>query len=255
MADGVLQELHPERDRYRPHTADLKEVKVPREPAGSGWLVPAAGAGLFLLGLIRGRGSGPLLSAVGTAAICHELAQRGWPRRRRRTFRGDFGRRKVPSHDSIKVRGAVTVNRDREIVYRFWRHLANLPRFMTHVKSVTEISQTRSRWVTAVPLSPGWTEVRLEWNADIINEKEGELIGWRSVGRSDIDHAGSVRFTSVPGRTATDVTVVLQYHMPGGALGSLIGHLLGPDAGDTLRRDLLEFKRIMEEGDLKRGDG
>lgn len=255
MADGAVHEIHPERERYRPHTEDLKEVKMPREPAEGGWLVPAAGAGLALIGLLRGRRSGALLAAAGTAAICRELARRGWPARRSRALRGDFGRRKVATQDAIKVHGNVTVNRERETVYRFWRQLENLPRIMSHVQSVTEVSPTRSHWIMVVPLGPGWTEVRLEWNADIINEKEGELIGWRSIAGSDIDHAGSVQFTEVADPPGTDVAVTLQYRVPGGLLGALVGHLLGPDPEETLRQDLLRFKRIMEEGDLKRGDG
>lgn len=251
MAEDALHTIHPERERYRPHTADLKEVRIPREPVRGSWLVPAAGAGLALLGLVRGRRSGALLTAAGTVAICHGLAQRGWPARGSQALRGDFGRRKVPSQDSIKVESTVMVQRDRDTVYRFWRRLENLPRIMSHVKTVTEVSPTRSHWVMVVPISPGWTEVRLEWNADIINEKEGELIGWRSIDQSDVDHAGSVRFRDIADPPGTEVRVLLQYRVPGGVLGALIGHLLGPDPEETLHQDLLRFKRIMEEGDLK----
>ena len=39
-------------------------------------------------------------------------------------------------------------------VYRFWRRLENLPRFMTHLDRVTETSDGKSHWVAAGP--PGW---------------------------------------------------------------------------------------------------
>lgn len=94
----------------------------------------------------------------------------------------------------------------------------------------------------------------MQWDAEIINEKEGELIGWRSVPGGDLDHAGSVRFLPLPGRPGSEVRVTLQYQPPGGTLGSLVARLLGPDPERTIREDLSRFKRIMEEGDLNRID-
>ena len=72
---------------------------------------------------------------------------------------------------------------------------------------------TRSCWIVKAPAG-----VRLEWDAEIINDMPNELIAWRSVAGSDVMHAGSVRFEPTAGG-ACIVRVTLQYDPPGGELG------------------------------------
>ena len=74
-------------------------------------------------------------------------------------------------------------------VYRFWRCLENLPRFMTHLHHVTERPDGKSHWVAAGPAG-----LAVEWDAKIINEVENQVIGWRSLAGSDVVTAGSVNF-------------------------------------------------------------
>ena len=40
---------------------------------------------------------------------------------------------------AVNIRTAIVVNRPRNEVYDFWRRLENLPKFMRHLNSVTEI--------------------------------------------------------------------------------------------------------------------
>ena len=61
--------------------------------------------------------------------------------------------------------------------------------------------------------------VRLEWDAEIINDMPNEPIAWRSVASADVTHAGSVRFEPTAGG-ACIVRVTLQYDPPGGDLAS-----------------------------------
>lgn len=44
----------------------------------------------------------------------------------------------------LLMQRSVSVNRSREDVYAFWRKLENLPRFMTHLKSVVQTTGTES---------------------------------------------------------------------------------------------------------------
>ena len=60
----------------------------------------------------------------------------------------------VPAGHGIKVEKSVTVNRSPEEVYRFWRSFQNLPRFMNHLESVTDLGNNRSHWV--YELDPDW---------------------------------------------------------------------------------------------------
>ena len=60
----------------------------------------------------------------------------------------------------------------------------------------------------------------IEWDAEIINDKENELIAWRSLPNSDIDHAGSVHFRRAPGGRGTEVKVEMEYRPPAGSVGA-----------------------------------
>src|SRR5262245_32083524 len=115
----------------------------------------------------------------------------------------------VPSDEGFRVDKAVTIAKPVHEVYSFWRSLDNLPRFMRHVESVTAKDDLHSHWV--VRTVAGKT---LEWDAEIIERKENEMISWRSAPGADVDNAGSVWFTSVPGRQGTIVRVELKYIPP-----------------------------------------
>src|SRR5215204_3327496 len=111
----------------------------------------------------------------------------------------------------IHVSKSVTVMKPRAEVYRFWRQLERLPSFMIHLASVTEVSAVRSHWIAN---APGGTQV--EWDAEIVDELDGELISWRSCEGSDIPNAGIVRFSDAPADRGTEVSVDLSYEAPGG---------------------------------------
>src|SRR5215813_3141494 len=53
----------------------------------------------------------------------------------------------VPYELGIRVDKSITIARPRSEVYAFWRNLANLPRFMKHVQSVTARGDNQSHWV------------------------------------------------------------------------------------------------------------
>ena len=58
----------------------------------------------------------------------------------------------LPFKRGIEIERSVTVNKPRDEVYAFWRDLSNLPRFMRHLESVTELGDGRSHWVAKAPL-------------------------------------------------------------------------------------------------------
>lgn len=142
-----------------------------------------------------------------------------------------------------KIERSIVVYAPPDRVSRFWRNFANLPRFMEHLESVQALDGKRSHWVAR---GPGG--VRVEWDAEIINEIPDELIAWRSTG-GNVDHAGSVHFEPGPGGRGTTVRVALQYDPPGGSAGHALATLFGGDAGARIERDLQNFKRVIESGE------
>ncbi len=150
----------------------------------------------------------------------------------------------------FKVEKSVTINKQPAELYRFWRNFENLPRFMNHLEAVQTLGDNRSHWVAKAPA--GRT---VEWDAEIYNEKENELIAWRSLEGADVDNAGSVRFESDPGGRGTIVRVALKYDPPGGTLGKLVAKLFGEAPDQQVEEDLRRFKQLMEAGETPTTEG
>lgn len=147
-----------------------------------------------------------------------------------------------------KVETVLTINRPAAELFRAWRNLENLPRFMRHLESVREETSTRSHWVAKGPAG-----IPAEWDAEIINEKENELIAWRSVDGGAVDTAGSVHFTPAPAGWGTEVRVVLKYNPPAGKAGAVIASLFGQAPEQLIEEDLRRFKEWMETGNAPSG--
>ncbi len=157
----------------------------------------------------------------------------------------------LPLKHGIEIERSVTVNKPREEVYAFWRDLANLPRFMRHLESVSEpdgAGGARSHWVAKAPL-------QVEWDAEITAERPGELIGWRSVEGSTVRHAGSVRFKDAPGDRGTEVHVYLEYEPVGGLAGAAAAKLMKQVTLEQIRMDLGRFKAMLEADEAPTTEG
>ncbi|MGH7769001.1 MAG: SRPBCC family protein, partial [Candidatus Binatia bacterium] len=198
-------------DAMTPPTGDLAQAKSEATNVGAveRWLSLAAAAFLLISGARKRSapfllGGGALLyrAATGFCPVYHAL-QSGW--------RGA----------GVEIEKTITVYRPVEEIYRLWRNVENLPRFMSHLESVTAVDEIQSHWVARIPGS-----LRLEWDAVIAEERENESISWCSLPASDVEHAGAVYFRPVPGKNATEVRVVLSYRPPGGVAGTAVAKLL-----------------------------
>jgi uncharacterized membrane protein len=139
-----------------------------------------------------------------------------------------------------RIERSVMVARPAEELYHFWRDFENLPRFMDNLEAVRVIDEDRSHWVAKGPAG-----MRVEWDAAIHNEIEGELIAWRSLPGADVDQAGSVHFVPA-GDGMTEVRVVLRYRPPAGKVGDAVAKLLGDDPDQQVGDDLRRFKQVVE---------
>ena len=92
--------------------------------------------------------------------------------------------------------------------------------------------------------------ITVEWDAEIINEVENQVIGWRSLPGSDVTMAGSVNFDRVRNGRATRVLVRLQYEPAAGRAGALLARLFGREPSQTIREDLRRFKQLLEAGEV-----
>ena len=150
----------------------------------------------------------------------------------------------------IQVAKSVTINASPETLYRFWRDFTNLPRIMSHLKSVEIIDDLVSHWVAQGPLNSS-----IEWDAEIINEEPYELIAWRSLPGAEVDNAGSVRFVRAPGGRGTQVKVSIEYIPIAGRIGAMLAKLFGSEPNQEVQEDLRAFKQIMEAGETPSTQG
>ncbi len=150
----------------------------------------------------------------------------------------------------VHVEKSITINRSPKELYQFWRNFENLPRFMENLESVTEHDGNTSHWVANGPAG-----AKVEWDAEIYNEKEGELIAWRSLPGADITNAGSVHFETAPDGRGTYLKVVLNYNPPGGKATALFAKLFGQEPGQLVEHNLKRLKQFIETGEISTTEG
>ena len=154
----------------------------------------------------------------------------------------------APVAKDIHVEKSITIGKSPAELYSFWRDFENLPKFMGHLESVACVTPNRSHWIAKGPAG-----TRVEWDAEVYNEKQNELIAWRSL-EGEVTNAGSVRFEDA-GERGTVVRVVLNYNAPGGKLSALVARLLGGEPGQMIEDDLRRLKQILETGEVASIDG
>ena len=202
----------------------------------------ASGAVLVGAGLARGRRLGIAAVCAGAALVyrgltghCHGYEALGLDTSEHNPNVA------VPAQAGVKIEHTVQIERSPEELFAFWRDVENLPQVMRHLKSVTALDSRKSRWVAEGPLG-----TRVEWEAEIFNERPDELIAWRSLPGSTVDNAGSVHFVPVAGGQATELRVSLKYNPPAGKFGVAVANLLGSGAKRQVEDDLRNLKQSLE---------
>lgn len=141
----------------------------------------------------------------------------------------------------IQVRNRIVIRQPREVVYRCWRNLDNLPKAMRHIHAI-QVDGNRSHWTART----AWGQ-RLEWDSQITQDSPNERLAWRSMTGSQVDSFGEVRFRPhLDGGTEVDVN--LYYRPPGGVIGRILATLVGGLSEQLVRRDLERFKAFIELG-------
>jgi len=151
---------------------------------------------------------------------------------------------------SVQVKTSITINRSAEELYQFWHEFQNLPRFMNDLESVQITGEKRSHWVAKGPAGK-----RIDWNAEITEDRPNELIAWRSVEGSQVENSGSVRFEPARGKPGTVVRVEIEYCPPAGILGATVAKLLGAEPKQQLQENLHRFRQLMETGEIITTEG
>jgi uncharacterized membrane protein len=134
-----------------------------------------------------------------------------------------------------RVERSVEVDCPIRAVYNQWTQFEEFPRFMSGVKEVKKLDETRVHWHAEV-----WGKDK-EWDAEITELVPDARISWRST--SGDDNAGTVRFEPLPGNR-TLVRLAMGYQPTGvientsDALGAFTSHI---------ESTVKDFKSYIEE--------
>lgn len=233
-------------DELRRRSREGRGINVGRTER---WISGIAGAALLAYGLSRRRrrrrrlrtmllplGVGLIRRAVtGSCEINRALGRNSARHEERVSPVASLGR-----GEGTLIEQSVIINRPPNELFQFWRQFDNLPRFMDNLESVTVLDERRSHWVAKGPVG-----TRVEWDAEVHNEIENELIAWRSLPGADVDQAGSVHFVPAHGR-GTEVRVIIRYAAPAGVAGDAVAHILGAAPEQQIGDDLRRLKQVMD---------
>jgi uncharacterized membrane protein len=147
----------------------------------------------------------------------------------------------------LRISQRMTLCAPREKLYDRWRDLENLPLILRHVEHVEVRGDRISHWVVGGASGP-----TVEWDAEITEDRPGEVIAWKSLPGSDALHEGSVRFSDAPPGRGSQIELTLCYRA--GAEAPL-SPLLRKVGEHEIREDLRRFKQWIEAGEIATTDG
>ncbi|MBD2725903.1 SRPBCC family protein [Nostoc sp. FACHB-892] len=222
-------------------SGDKSSTNQPEASEVERWASLIGGGAMVLMGLRQGSLRGALTALAGGGLVYQGATKQSTIQKAQEA---------IGLNQPIKVEKTVTINKSAEELYRFWHDFENLPTFMKHLKSVKVHNEKRSHWIANAPL-----DNTVEWDADILEDRENEFISWASVEGADVDNSGFVRFTKAPGDRGTEVKVVLEYNPPGGALGATVAKLFGEEPEQQIGDELRRFKMLMEAGEIATTEG
>lgn len=185
---------------------------------------------------------GAAFAAAGAFQLYLNGARRTLPRRPgsapARTAQRWFG-------DYAVVGRTVTINKPRSEVYAYWRDFNNLANFMQNVEQIRTRTSGESVWTISAPAG-----MKVNVETRIVEERENELIAWRSTETSTIATEGRIAFREAPGARGTEVEAIIAYKPPVGELGRIIAKLFQREPAIQGRRELRRFKMLMEAGEV-----
>ncbi|MDZ8031241.1 MAG: SRPBCC family protein [Nostoc sp. DedQUE08] len=222
-------------------SGDKSSTNQPEASEVERWASLIGGGAMVLMGLRQGSLRGALTALAGGGLVYQGATKQSTIQKAQEA---------IGLNQPIKVEKTVTINKSAEELYRFWHDFENLPTFMKHLKSVKVYNEKRSHWIANAPL-----DNTVEWDADILEDRENEFISWASVEGADIDNSGFVRFKKAPGDRGTEVKVVLEYNPPGGALAATVAKLFGEEPEQQIGDELRRFKMLMEAGEIATTEG
>ena len=139
------------------------------------------------------------------------------------------------------IEQSVEVNVPVRAAYNQWTQFEDFPQFMEGVEKITQLSDTRTHWVTEI------AGVSREFDAEITEQEPDQRIAWRSV--DGPTQAGVVTFHKLDDQTTR---VMLQMDFDPEGFAETAGDMLGLVRTRT-KGDLERFKGFIEARGVETG--
>jgi uncharacterized membrane protein len=149
----------------------------------------------------------------------------------------------------MHAEASMAINASADDCYAFWHDFENLPKFMDYLQSVRITGDRTSHWIAK---GPG--NVRLEWDAETLEDVPGDHITWRSLPGSPIYNSGSVQFHKATAGHGSIIRVQLDYQ-GGPTVAAPLAKIIGKDPEQLIYKDLRRFKQVIETGEVLRTEG
>jgi len=232
-ADWWSPETQPRSERLT-GPGSFHEESESQDGRWSALLALAAGGALLGYGVIR-RDRAGLLSALGGSALMFQ------------------GTRLARESDALApeqhLQSSIIIGKSPQQINEFWSRPQDLARIMPHVESIREIGPNRQHWTVSGPFGK-----KIAWDAEIISNVPNRLLSWQTLPGSDFEEWGSVEFNPL-NNDETEVTLTMNYRVPGGVLGSAAASLLGREPSQAGRDSLRRLKQLLETGEIATVDG
>jgi uncharacterized membrane protein len=215
-----------------------KRLEKSAGAGAAGRTAALAGAGLLLGAALRRRSPAAIAAAAAAALPL--------------VWHGTTGRWPLPAKlrtSPVIVKTRLVIWRPAPQVYEAWRAFDRLPAILRHVDTVEVLDERRSRWSVRAPGGK-----HIEWDAEITEDRPGEVLAWQSLPESPLQQLGSLHFD--PWRDGgTLLRVDLRLLPPAGAAGTAVAALLQPLVEREIHEDLRRFKRSLEAGEVPTTEG
>jgi uncharacterized membrane protein len=215
---------------------------------------PLAGLALVARGLRKNSVPGAAMVVAGGGLIYRMITKNPSLSQALGVGSADGSREKGAPADAPAFQQWITIGKPADELYQLWRDPETKPLIAEGIADVTVIDRNHARWNLQGPMDRS-----VSWEEEVVEDRPGELLRWKSMEGADIPNEGMISFRPAPRNLGTEVTLRVQFDPPGGAIGDaavkvaealpMAGQVLpGHFAGKVLRN----FKSLAETGEIPR---
>ncbi len=156
------------------------------------------------------------------------------------------GQRAIHEADEVlEVERSITIGKSANELSRLLHEPQTLPQIMGDFAEVSQVSKNRMLWVIRGPL-----EQRVEWETQVVEDRPSEVLRWKSLDGAVLPNENALRFRPAPDNRGTEVTLSLNFDLPGGPLGTSVAKGLKIVPRLAAEKALRHFKSLAETGEI-----